>query len=120
MNGTAGLGNTSTGVAIFGNNTNTVIGGTAANAGNVISGNGNNGVGIAAAGTTGTRVEANFIGTNAAGTAAIPNLRGVEIISTAGGSTIGGAAAGAGERDLGQHGPRHPSSATATTRSSRT
>ena len=96
VNGTAGLGNTSTGVAVFGTNTNTVIGGTAMNAGNVISGNGNNGVGISGAGTTGTRVEANFIGTNAAGTASIPNLRGVEIIASTGGSTIGGAAADAG------------------------
>ena len=64
-----------------------MIGGTAANAGNVISGNGNNGVGIAAAGTTGTRVEANFIGTNAAGAPGVGNvisgntLTGVNIIN---------------------------------------
>ncbi len=96
VNGTAPLANLSTGVAVFGNNTNNVIGGTAANAGNVISGNDNNGVGISGAGTTGTRVEANRIGTNAAGTAAIPNLRGIEMLSSTSGNTIGGTAANAG------------------------
>ena len=98
VNGTAGLGNGSQGVAVFTGfaNTNNVIGGTAANAGNLISGNGNDGVLIGNAGTTGTLVQGNFIGTNAAGTAAIPNGRGVEIDVSASGNTIGGAAAGAG------------------------
>ena len=96
VNGTAALANTSTGVAVFGNNTNNVIGGTAANAGNVISGNGNNGIGISGAATTGTRVEGNRIGTNAAGTAAIANLRGIEMLSSTSGNTIGGTAANAG------------------------
>ena len=100
VNGTLPVPNTNQGVALFvtspNTNTNNLIGGTAAGAGNVISGNGNDGVLIANVGTTGTRVEGNRIGTNAAGTAAIPNLRGVEIIASATGSTIGGAAAGAG------------------------
>ena len=41
-------------------------------------------------------LEANRIGTNAAGTAPIPNLRGVEITVSASGNTIGGTAANAG------------------------
>jgi hypothetical protein len=49
--------------------TNIVIGGTAAGAGNVISGNGSNGVVLSVLSAT---VQGNYIGTNAAGTAAIP------------------------------------------------
>ncbi len=100
VSGTLDLGNGGQGVGIFGANTNTnnVVGGTALNAGNVISGNGNDGVLIANAGTTGTLVQGNRIGTNAAGTAAIPNLRGVEFDAATSGNTIGGTAAGAPNR----------------------
>ena len=74
MTGTLDLGNANQGIAVYlTSNTNTVIGGTAAGAGNVISGNGGEGVRIQDAGTTGTLVQGNKIGTNAAGTAAIPN-----------------------------------------------
>jgi hypothetical protein len=74
-----------------------VIGGTAAGAGNVISGNGGEGVRIQDPGTTGTLVQGNKIGTNAAGTAAIPNTNaGVRIDNATANNSIGGFAAGAG------------------------
>jgi hypothetical protein len=95
--GNADLGNTNTGVAIFGGADNNTIGGAAAGEGNVISGNNLFGVGISQAGTTGNLVIGNRIGTNAAGTAAIPNSQGVVILSSASGNTIGG---GAGEGNV--------------------
>ena len=86
--------------------TNTTIGGTTAGAGNLVSGN--IGAGIVVDNYNGTGapsgvvIEGNQVGTNAAGTAAIPNQvgtqfngSGIEIIS-APSATIGGTAAGAG------------------------
>ena len=91
INGTVDLGNASQGILINGGADNNTVGGLVAAARNVISGNGNDGVVIADAGTTGNLVQGNRIGTNAAGTAAIPNLRGVEL-SNCSGNTVGGAA----------------------------
>ena len=97
VTGTVDLGNTNQGVAIFGSATNNTIGGTAAGARNVLSGNNGEGVRITGAGTTGNVVQGNFIGTNAAGTAGIANSRqGVWIDNAAANNTIGGTAAGAG------------------------
>ena len=48
---------------------NSVIGGAIAGARNIISGNSNNGIEIDNAGNTGTLVQGNFVGLNAAGTA---------------------------------------------------
>ena len=92
VSGTLPLGNATQGVALFTSNSNSdnVVGGTAPNAGNVISANGNDGVLIADAGTTGTLVQGNRIGTNAAGTAAIPNFRGIEITNSSSSNTVGG------------------------------
>lgn len=80
------------------------VGGTAAGAGNLISGN--TGFGVLLNGqaanvptvTLGTtRVEGNRIGTNAAGTAAVPNTQaGVAVRRNATGVTIGGSEPGAG------------------------
>ena len=53
--------------------TNTLIGGGAAGLGNVVSANGNYGIWVSGAGTTGTIVSGNLIGTNAAGAAALGN-----------------------------------------------
>ena len=39
----------------------------------MISGNGTNGILVTDSGTSGTTIDGNFIGTNAAGTAAVPN-----------------------------------------------
>ncbi len=78
----------------------TTIGGTAAGAGNVISGNITAGIEVNGAGTGGTQIEGNFIGTNPTGTAALARTgqtnpllalqnAGVAIISSQG-NVIGG------------------------------
>jgi titin len=65
------------------------IGGTSAAARNLISGNTNDGIDIRAAKLN--RIEGNRIGTNAAGTAALPNgSRGVSIAGGSSGNTVGG------------------------------
>ena len=72
------------------------IGGLSAAQRNVISGNTVDGVRIQGLGTTAILIQGNYIGTNAAGTAAIPNgFHGVTI-SGSPENTIGGSAAGAG------------------------
>jgi parallel beta-helix repeat protein len=75
---------------------NNTIGGTATGAGNVISGNAA-GMFILGPETTGNVVQGNRIGTNAAGTAAVPNDAGGILLADAPfANTIGGAVAGAG------------------------
>ena len=78
------------------------IGGTVAGAGNVISGNVNDGVELSGSGTSGNVIAGNNIGTNAAGTAAIANgsgaevlngQSGIEIDTNASGNLIGGTVA---------------------------
>ncbi len=97
VTGTKALGNTYSGVGIAGGAANNTIGGTAAGAGNVISANGQNGIWITGAGTTGVVVEQNFIGTDVTGTKALGNAYpGVEISGGAVNNTIGGTTAGAG------------------------
>ncbi|MBD2048868.1 DUF4347 domain-containing protein, partial [Coleofasciculus sp. FACHB-64] len=92
--GTADLGNTQNGVEIQ-YAPNNIIGGATAGAGNVISGNNNNGIWITGNTATGTQVLGNYIGTNASGKVAIGNsLRGITV--SAPDNTIGGTAAGAG------------------------
>jgi titin len=96
--GTSALPNGDDGVAIdFGASANTV-GGTDAGAGNLISGNLNNGVEIFAAGAANNQVLGNHIGTDVSGISALPNhSNGVAIENTgASANTVGGAAAGAG------------------------
>ena len=82
------------GVSISGpiDNINT-IGGTASPARNIISGNEQRGIRISGTGAIVNKVQGNYIGTNAAGNAAVPNLIGVEIIN-ASGNVIGGEVAG--------------------------
>jgi len=79
---------------IFLNNSDhNLIGGTTAAARNVLSGN-NNGIVITGAANT---IQGNFIGTNAAGTAALRNVGGVDIFgSESTDNVIGGTAPGAG------------------------
>ena len=68
------------------------VGGAAAGAGNVISGNANYGVYLREKGSTGIVVLGNLIGTNSTGTAALPNGIGVLINLGASDNTIGGTA----------------------------
>ncbi len=72
-------------------NSNTV-GGTTAASRNLISGNGS---GVFVAGNSNV-IQGNFIGTNAAGTAALANLAGVNLVGN--GNLVGGTVAGAGNR----------------------
>ena len=85
--GNAALGNSNEGVEIS-NAEDNIIGGTASGARNVISGNGGDGVVIFGSDATGNKVQGNFIGTNAAGNAALGNDDGV-VISSGNDSTIG-------------------------------
>jgi uncharacterized repeat protein (TIGR01451 family) len=92
--GTAAVPNAFHGVALSAGTHDNVIGGTAAGAGNVISGNGGNGIGLFA-GSTQNRIQGNLIGTNATGNGAVPNqLDGVGFVD-APNNTLGGVAAGA-------------------------
>lgn len=69
--GTAALSNNGTGISIFLNSNYNIIGSTAANGRNIISGN--NPFGISLSNEKHTRIINNIIGLNAAGTAALPN-----------------------------------------------
>jgi len=92
VNGTADLGNTSWGVYISGARSNT-IGGTAAGAGNVISGNDGYGVYIAGSGASENQVQGNYIGTDKNGTSALGNSSVGVYIYLPSGNTIGGTTA---------------------------
>jgi hypothetical protein len=90
--GTLALGNAYSGIAVSGNNN--LIGGTTAAQRNVISGNVNYGI-VINSGATGNVVEGDYIGTNAAGSAALPNAwSGVGLFGA--NNTVGGTATGAG------------------------
>ena len=91
--GTAAVPNSDNG--IFVDASGATIGGTASGDANVISGNGGNGVGvyIGLSDATDCLVEGNKIGTNAGGTAAVPNsYDGISVFAP--GATIGGTASG--------------------------
>ena len=95
-NGSTPVGNGGNGIEILLAASDNFIGGTAAGAGNVISDNTQFGVSIQNTGTTGNRVEGNFIGTDAAGTVPLGNSLGISIASGATDNIVGGSAAGAG------------------------
>ena len=100
LNGAVDLGNQASGMAIATGASNNTVGGTAAGAGNVISGNDNHGIEISSSTSTGNLIQGNYIGTNAAGTIELPNGqalggssgRGIKI-NGAPANTIGGPAA---------------------------
>ncbi|MBA2556506.1 MAG: CSLREA domain-containing protein, partial [Chloroflexi bacterium] len=94
--GTERLGNLD-GIAISG--ADNIIGGTAAGARNVISGNLQEGMTINFAAATDNRVEGNYIGTDITGTVALgngPGFRGIVLGNGAPNNIIGGTADGAG------------------------
>jgi titin len=96
ITGSKALGNLSDGVLLSLGANNNTIGGTAAGAGNLISGNSGDGISITDAGTSSNVVEGNFIGTDAAGSVALGNLgNGVTVEIGASNNTIGGTTAGA-------------------------
>jgi parallel beta-helix repeat protein len=85
------------GVAISSAAQNNTVGGSTPGEGNVISGNGKDGLTIADSSTDDNVVKGNYIGTNASGTAAVPNGgQGVLISTDAQDNTIGGTASGEG------------------------
>lgn len=92
INGSSALPN-SVGVRLEGSPDN-IIGGTVQEARNLISGNTNQGVLINGTNSSGNVVRGNYIGTNAGGSAAIPNAVGVRIFN-APANTIGGTLSGA-------------------------
>jgi hypothetical protein len=73
-----------------------LIGGLTGNERNVISGNGGAGVVINGTNATDNELRTNYIGTNAAGNAALGNTNGVFVSGGANNNTIGGLASGAG------------------------
>jgi hypothetical protein len=81
-------------VGVGSNVPNVTVGGSATGAGNVISGN-SMGVEMGTAANTGDVVEGNYIGTDISGTHAAANGKGVAILASASGSTIGGTTAAA-------------------------
>jgi len=90
------LPNAGSGISLTGGATRNTIGGTDAGAGNLISGNGVDGVTISGSGTTGNAVQGNLIGTDATGSFGIRNQNaGVAIESAAASNTIGGTTAAA-------------------------
>lgn len=87
------LGNLSVGVLIQGRNNK--IGGSLAGEGNLISGNANNGISLSLTSSFGNQIQGNLIGTNANGTAGIPNgANGIDISNGAKLNTVGGLAPG--------------------------
>jgi hypothetical protein len=92
--GSAALGNTFNGVVVDvtqGTGSNT-IGGPVPGLGNQISGNGGNGIYVTGASTANNTIDGNVIGTNATGTAMVPNASDGILIVNSSGYVIGGSA----------------------------
>ena len=79
--GTASISNTSVGVFVTSGAARTLIGGSSSSARNVISGNTSEvGIFVSVASTTDTKIQGNYIGTNASGSGALANgRRGIDI-----------------------------------------
>lgn len=82
--GSSAVANAAGGIGMFFNSAGHVIGGPDALARNVISGNGNAGIWLSGPGVSNNLVQENFIGLNAAGTAAVPNsFAGIYVVNGA-------------------------------------
>ncbi|WP_297696753.1 DUF2341 domain-containing protein, partial [uncultured Eudoraea sp.] len=87
--GTTGDGNSNNGINVQG--ANTVIGGTGANDGNVITNNGNEGINLTGTGATGTLIQGNIIGLDPDGSTGTGNGDvGIALLSGSHNTTIGG------------------------------
>ncbi len=98
MTGTGAIPNVNDGVrlgdaALGAGPSGNFIGGTLPGAGNLISGNMDNGIELAGATTSGNFIEGNLIGTNAAGTAAVANSKNGVLVDGAVNTRIGGPSA---------------------------
>jgi hypothetical protein len=94
--GTAALANGVEGLEVLGGASGNTIGGTATGAGNVLSGNGRNGILIAQAGSNNNLVQGNFIGTDRSGTLLLGNgYQGIGLVEGAASNTVGGTVSGA-------------------------
>lgn len=92
--GTAALANGGGGIALASGPSSNMIGGTAAGAGNAVSGNTGVGISLSGTSTTGNTLAGNYVGLNAAGTAAVANTGvGISLAGTPS-NTVGGTAAG--------------------------
>ena len=92
--GTASDTNGGDGVRIDAGATGNTVGGITLGDRNVISGNTLIGVKITGSGTSSNLVKGNYIGTNAAGSAALPNASGIVIEPDGTGNVVGGTSAG--------------------------
>ena len=118
--GTVALSAVGTGIELRGGSLGTLIGGTSAAARNVISGN------FTAVNdfTSNTVIQGNYVGTNAAGNAAVPNVIGI-ILDGGTNKTVGGSITGAGNVISGNgtggndHGIRLSNTANATVQGNR-
>jgi len=91
VSGTSAVPNRPTGIDVGGGAHDNLIGGTQEGAGNLISGNGGNGISFLTSGTADNLVQGNFIGTDVTGGAALPNeAAGVGVALGAGPVIIGG------------------------------
>jgi hypothetical protein len=95
INGTSAVANNGPGIQLEAGVQNTTIGGTTSAARNIISGNSDAGISMTGPGTNANLVEGNYIGINAAGTAALANAKSGIAVLNSGNETIGGTAAGA-------------------------
>jgi hypothetical protein len=91
--GSGAIGNGKDGVLVVNGANNNTIGGTAPGAGNLTSGNGEAGVDLTASNLN--TVEGNYIGTDASGTVAVGNQKGVGIGGGSPNNLVGGTVAGA-------------------------
>ena len=102
VSGTAALPGAANGIRVQ-NSAGGLIGGTAAGAGNVISGHRSAGV-IIFSSSANYQVQGNYVGTDASGTIALGNSRNGVLVSSSTNITIGGTAAGAGNLISGNNG----------------
>jgi len=95
VSGMTALGNTTNGIGLY-NAGGNLIGGTSAAARNVVSGNNQSGIYLYGAGSTGNRIQGNYIGTDASGHAGLGNGATGVLLNGSSDNTIGGTQAGAG------------------------